>query len=170
MGPPGHLGIGFAAKPIAPMAPLWVLLLASEVPDLLFSGFEAAGIEYQAIDQISLSQGLQMISPGFNPFSHGLIMTGIWSILVGVIAYFVFRNRRTSIVIGLVVFSHWVLDFIVHPPELSLLFDGSPLVGLGMWSSGAGFISSVILELVLLSVGVTIYLTSKKRKSIKAKG
>ena len=45
MGPPGHLGIGFAAKPVAPRAPLWVLLVASEVPDLLFFAFEAAGIE-----------------------------------------------------------------------------------------------------------------------------
>ena len=146
MGPPGHVAIGFAAKPLAPMAPLWVLLMATEVPDILFFGFEAAGVEYQAVTQTGLSQGLQMISPGFNPFSHGLFMTGIWAILVGGIAWLIFKDRRTSIILGLVVFSHWVLDFIVHPPELSLLFDGSPLVGLGLWSSGAGFIISVIFS------------------------
>lgn len=168
MGPPGHLAIGLAAKPITPLAPLWALLLASEVPDLLFFGFEAAGIEYQAVTQTNLNQGMQMFSPGFNPYSHGLFMTGIWSILVGVIAYFVFRDRRTSIVLGLVVFSHWVLDFIVHPPELSLFFDGSPLVGLGMWSSGAGFISSVILEVILLAVGIAIYFGMRKKMLEKA--
>jgi hypothetical protein len=169
MGPPGHLALGFAAKPIAPSAPLWALFLAAELPDLLFFGFEAVGIEYQAITQTDLSHGMQMIAPGFNPYSHGLFMTGIWSILVGGIAFLVFRNWRTSIVLGLVVFSHWVLDFIVHPAELSLLFDGSPLVGLGMWSSGAGFIGSVILELVLVAVGITSYLTSRKLKSKKTR-
>ena len=45
MGPPGHFGIGLAAKPAAPKAPLWVLLVATEVPDLLYFAFHAAGIE-----------------------------------------------------------------------------------------------------------------------------
>lgn len=168
MGPPGHLAIGFAAKPIAPEAPLWALLLATEVPDLLFLGFEAVGVEYQAVTQTDLKKGMQIISPGFNPWSHGLFMIAVWSILIGGIAYFVFRNRRTSIVLGLLVFSHWVLDFIVHPPELPLFFDGSPLIGLGLWSSGTGFIFSVILEIVLLFLGVVIYLRTRKGKREKA--
>jgi membrane-bound metal-dependent hydrolase YbcI (DUF457 family) len=165
MSPLGHLAIGFAAKPIAPIAPLWALLLASEVPDLLFLGLEAAGIEYQAITQTDLNQGLQIINPGSNPWSHGLFMTAVWSILIAGIAFFFFRNRRTSIVLGLMLLSHWVLDFLVHPPELPLLFDGSPLVGLGLWSSGFGLIISVILEIVLLAVGIAIYLRTRKRKS-----
>jgi len=168
MSPLGHLAIGFAAKPITPMAPLWALLLASEVPDLLFLGLEAAGIEYQAITQTDLNQGLQIINPGSNPWSHGLFMTAVWSILIAGIAFFFFRNRRTSIVLGLMLLSHWVLDFLVHPPELPLLFDGSPLVGLGLWSSGFGLIISVILEIVLLAVGIAIYLRTRKRKSEKA--
>ena len=168
MGPPGHLAIGFAAKPIAPMAPLWALLLATEVPDLLFFGFEAAGVEYQAVTQTNLSQGMQMISPGFNPYSHGLFMTAVWAILIAGVAFLVFRDRRTSMVLGLVVFSHWVLDFIVHPPELSLLFDDSPLVGLGLWSSGTGFIISVILEIALLAGGIVIYFRTRKQKGEKA--
>jgi membrane-bound metal-dependent hydrolase YbcI (DUF457 family) len=165
MSPLGHLAIGFAAKPFAPLAPLWALLLASEVPDLLFLGLEAAEIEYQAITQKDLNQGLQMISLGYNPWSHGLFMTAVWAILVGGIAFLFFRNRRTSIVLWLLVLSHWVLDFLVHPPELPLLFDGSPLVGLGLWSSGFGLIISVILEVVLLAVGIAIYLRTRKRKS-----
>jgi len=44
VGPPGHFGIGLAAKPAAPKAPLWVLLVATEVPDLLYFAFHAAGI------------------------------------------------------------------------------------------------------------------------------
>jgi membrane-bound metal-dependent hydrolase YbcI (DUF457 family) len=168
MSPLGHLAIGFAAKPIAPIAPLWALLLASEVPDLLFFGFEAAGIEYQAVTQTDLNQGLQIINPGSNPWSHGFFMAAVWAILVAGIAFLFFRNRRTSIVLGLMVFSHWILDFIVHPPELPLLLDGSPLVGFGLWSSGFGLIISVILEVVLLAVGIAIYLRAWKRKREKA--
>ena len=167
MSPLGHLAIGFAAKPFAPIAPLWALLLASEVPDLLFFGFEAAGIEYQAVAQTDLNQGLQIISPGSNPWSHGLFMTAVWAILVAGIAFLLFRNRRTSIVLGLMVLSHWVLDFLVHPPELSLLFDGSLLVGLSLWSSGFGLIISVILEVVLLAVGISIYLRTRKQQNEK---
>ncbi len=40
MGPPGHLAIGLAAKSAVPKAPLWVLLVATEIPDLLFFAFQ----------------------------------------------------------------------------------------------------------------------------------
>jgi hypothetical protein len=94
-------------------------------------------------------------------------MAAVWAILVAGIAFLFFRNRRTSIVLGLMVLSHWVLDFLVHPPELSLLFDGSLLVGLSLWSSGFGLIISVILEVVLLAVGISIYLRTRKQQNEK---
>ena len=80
-------------------------------------------------------------------------------------AFLFYRDRRTSIVIGLVVFSHWVLDFIVHLPDLPLLFDGSPLLGLDLWGSGSGLIISIILEIVLLAAGVAIYTVTRKSKA-----
>ena len=168
MGPPGHLGLGLAAKPVAPLAPLWVLLLATEVPDLLFFGFEAAGFEHQSVTHTDLNQGVQMLSPGVMPWSHGLHMTLTWSLLVAVMASLLFRNRRTGITLGLLVFSHWILDFVVHPPELPLLFSDSPLVGLGLWGSGPGLMFSGILELSLLAGGIVIYLVNRKRTAVQA--
>ena len=41
---PAHFGIGLAAKPSAPKVPFLVLLVASELPDLLSFGFTALGI------------------------------------------------------------------------------------------------------------------------------
>jgi hypothetical protein len=79
-----------------------------------------------------------------------------------VIAYIFYRDRRTSIVIGLLVFSHWVLDFISHDSDLPLLFNGSPLVGLGLENSLA---VGLIMELSLLAGGVTIYLVTRKSKT-----
>ncbi len=51
-------------------------------------------------------------------------------------AYFgVTRDRRGAWVVGLLVVSHWLLDFIVHRPDLPLLIAGGPRLGLGLWNS-----------------------------------
>ncbi len=59
---------------------------------------------------------------------------------------------------GLVIFSHWALDFIVHLPDLPLLFSNSPRLGLGLWGSGPGLVLSGVLEILLLAGGLVIYL------------
>lgn len=44
----GHLGVGFAVKPLAPKIPLGVLLVATEVPDILWAAFYVTGIDRSA--------------------------------------------------------------------------------------------------------------------------
>jgi len=161
---PGHFAIAFAAKPVAPKVPLWTLLVASEALDLLCFGFMAIGIEKAGVTQSSIAEGIKIMTPGSIPWSHGLFMSVVWSALAAGIAHLVFHDRRTSGVLGLVVFSHWVLDLIVHLPDLPLFFDGSPQVGLGMWATGPGLILSGILEIVLLAGGIAIYLFARKRR------
>jgi hypothetical protein len=153
MGPPGHIAIAFAAKPAAPKTSLWILMVATETLDLLCFGFLAAGIEHTGAE------------PSL-PWSHGLFMSVVWSAVAGVIAFLFYRNRRTSVVIGLLVFSHWVLDFISHSPDLPLLFNGSPLVGLGLETSLA---VGLIMELSLLAGGIAIYLVTRKRTTVQAR-
>lgn len=165
MGPPGHLGVAFAAKPATPKAPLWALLVVSEALDILSMGFVAVGIEKMAESQTNFRQGVQIMTPGSIPWSHGLFMSMVWSLLFGGLAYLLTRDRRSSAITGLVVFSHWVLDFIVHLPDLPLLFAGSPEVGLGLWASGPGFVASMILEFVLLGGGVAIYALWRKKRN-----
>ena len=162
MGPPGHFGIALAAKPLAPEVPLWALLVASEALDLMSFAFEAVGLEKFAVTQTDFAHGVQTLVPGSVPYSHGLVMSIIWSILFGALAYIFFRNVRISIILGLVVFSHWILDFIVHIQDLPLFLEGSPLLGLGLWGSGPGLIASIILEFTLLAGGLTIYLVFRK--------
>ena len=164
MGPPGHLAIGFAAKPAAPKVPLWVLLLATEVLDLLSWGFVAIGLEDVSVSLTDFIQGNIVLSV---PWSHGLYMSVIWSLLASAITLLIYRERRTASIIGLVVFSHWVLDFIVHPPHLPLLFSGSPMVGLGLWTSSTGLIISFILEFGLLAGGIAIYLSTRKQTAVQ---
>lgn len=95
-------------------------------------------------------------------------MSVVWALLAAGIAYLIYRDRRAASVIGLVVISHWVLDFIVHPPELPLLFTGSPLVGLGLWSTTPGFVLSIVLEVAMFAGGLAIYLIDRNRRHTKA--
>lgn len=164
MGPPGHLAIGFAAKPATPAVPIWVFLLASWLLDFLSYVFEALGLEQFAASQTDIKHGVQVLVPGSILWSHGLFMSIIWSIIFGMIVFIFSQDRRSSVILGLVVFSHWILDFIVHPPDLPLFLEGSPNLGLGLWTSGPGLIASAVLEFALLAGGLTIYNILRKNR------
>jgi len=162
MEPLAHASIGLMAKPVAPKAPLWALIAATQVPDLLCFGFMAAGIENPGVSTTNFSQGLEISTLPFYPWSHGLFMCIVWSLVVAAIAFLFSRDRRTSLVIGAMVFSHWVLDFIVYS-TLPLFFDNSQLLGLGLLNSGVGLVFGIILEISLIAAGIAIYFVTRKR-------
>jgi hypothetical protein len=126
MTPIGHLAIGFAAKRSGLKIPLYVYLLAAWLIDFLYLGFTLVGIE--SAENFS--------NPGAvpSPWSHGLFMAVIWSLAAGLAAARIYRSRPAGGVLGLVVFSHWVLDFISWD-NLLVFFPGSPEVGLGLFST-----------------------------------
>jgi len=163
----GHLAAGFTAKAAAPNVPLWVLLAASDTNDLLYVRFSSTGIEPRAGFTMDFHQGVRHLTSLTNPRSHGLFMSIVWSVIAAVIALLIYRNQRTAEVIGLVVFSHWVLDFLMHS-NLPLFFDNSPLLGLGLENSGPGFIFMTILDLVLLGGGIALYWITRKRTTKQA--
>jgi membrane-bound metal-dependent hydrolase YbcI (DUF457 family) len=165
MDPLAHASIGLMAKSIAPRAPLWTLLAATQVLDVVGLGLIASGIEHGAEYQLGFEHGLQYLSQSSIPWSHGLFMSIVWSIVVGMIAFLFYRDRRTSIVIGLMVFSHWVLDFIVYL-NIPVFFDGSPMTGLGLITSGPGLIAGIVLEIVLIGGGIAVFLVTRKRTTL----
>ena len=65
-----------------------------------------------------------------------------------------------GIIIALLVFSHWLLDFITHIPDLELWLGG-PKVGLGLWKIKP---LSITLEFLLLGCGMVIYMKQTKPK------
>lgn len=153
----GHIGVALASKPLAPKASVGVLIIAAITIDLLCGVFVATGLEH-----VDITTGISSI-----PWSHGLFMSVVWSILAFLITYLLTRNAKMSAVIGLLVFSHWVLDFISHPmgmgktlpKDLPLFFDNSPKVGLGLYNS---MTAALISELGLLAIGVFLYLKMTK--------
>src|ERR1019366_7925123 len=105
MGPIGHFSVGLAAKPTAPKVPLGILLLATWILHVLAVAFGFAGIERGG------SAGL--------PWPHGLFMSVVWSVVAALVTARIYRDHRAGLVVGLLVFSHWALDFLSHPIPFS---------------------------------------------------
>jgi membrane-bound metal-dependent hydrolase YbcI (DUF457 family) len=139
-------------------------LVLAYTNDILKVGFEAIGLEHGSTYDIK--HGIEVLIPADIPWSHGLFMSVVWSILVAVIIYLIYRHRQTAMIMGLVVLSHWFLDFIVHPPELPILFSNSPKVGLGLWSSPQGNIIANTLEVLMMLGGLVIYFLYMRRKRV----
>lgn len=151
-----HLAVGLAAKPLAPKVPLWTLLVASEAVDILWGGLAAARVE----------------TLGNSPWSHSLVTAVALSILGGTILGRVYRSVRSGAVIAAVIFSHWVIDLITHPmfggqPDMSLLFEGSPKLGMGLYTAlPMGAVTAIEIGSVLL--GLVVLLTNKRKSKVVA--
>ncbi len=157
----GHFGVGFGAKKAIPKTSLGTLLLASQFVDLLWPFFLIFGIEVVAIDPGNTAfTPLDFI---YYPFSHSLLGVLIWALIFGTIYYFIKRDLKSSLILGILVLSHWILDFITHRPDLPLfLGSDSLLVGLGLWNS---IIGTVIIESMIFIVGVYLYIATTKAKN-----
>ena len=157
----GHFGVGFAAKRIIPKTSLGTLLLASQFIDLLWPFFVILGIERVAIDPGNTAfTPLDFI---YYPFSHSLLGVVIWALLFGAVYYLIKKDLKTSLILGILVLSHWIFDFITHRPDLPLFFGGdSPLVGLSLWNS---IIATVIIESLIFIAGVYFYFAVTKAKN-----
>jgi len=66
-------------------------------------------------------------------------------------------GKRVGVVLGAVVFSHWLLDLLMHRADMPLLPGGAgdfPRLGFGLWRLPA---LAGIVELVLVVVGSALY-------------
>lgn len=142
----GHFAVGLAAKPIAPKVSLGVLLVATQVIDILYAVFLIAGVGPEGAP---------------SPWDHGLVMSAVWSVAAFAIAFLFSRDLRSGIVIGLLVLSHWVGDFISWDHILPLAFGVSPLVGLGLYNSVVVMIAG---DVGLFAGAIAIYLLKTKAK------
>ena len=131
----GHFGGALAAKKAAPRTSLGTLILAAQFIDLLWPIFLLLGLEH-----VRIAPGITKVSP-FDfydyPISHSLLMVVVWSVVLGGLYYAFRQYPRGAWIIALAVLSHWVLDFIVHWPDLPL-WPGGPRAGLGALELLAG--------------------------------
>jgi hypothetical protein len=123
----GHFAAGLAIKAREPRAPTWALLMGVGLLDILFGPFVLAGIERATVTP--------SVSPGFSldfiDWSHSLAMSLVWSIVFACV--FARYGRGVMLAIGLAVFSHFLLDLPMHPPDVALWPYSGAHLGFGVW-------------------------------------
>jgi len=149
----GHYGVSFAAKRLAPSVSLATLFIAVQLLDVGWSVLVLLGVE-----KVRIVPGFTATNPldlYYMPYTHSLLAALGWSAA----AFLLYRvvspspTNRPAVVVGAAVFSHWVLDFLVHRPDLPL-YDDSAKVGLGLWDFPAVALG---LEAILLFGGLWLY-------------
>ncbi len=154
----GHHAVAFAAKAAAPRVSLGTLFLATMWIDLIWPLLLLLHVEI-----VQIAPGNTRFTPlafVYYPYTHSLLAVAIWSIGFGAIYWIVKRVWTAAWLVGLVVLSHWVLDFVVHRPDLPLFLDRMK-VGLGLWNFVAG---TLAVELATFAVGLLLYLRATRAK------
>src|SRR2546430_6320007 len=150
----GHYGVSFASKSADRSIPLWVLFIAVQLLDVAWAPFVLLGIEkVRIVPGITASSPLDLY---YMPYTHSLIAALLWS-AVAFAAYRLLAPRggsKAALIVGAAVFSHWVLDLLVHRPDLPL-YDNTAKVGFGLWNYP---VPAFLLELAVLFGGMYLYL------------
>lgn len=154
----GHFAVGFASKQIAPRASLGVLIAAPILLDALWPVFLLLGWE-RAFLETNSNPLLRFVFVSY-PISHGLVAVIGWATLFAALYFGFQRYALGAIVIWVGVVSHWLLDYIVHRPDLPL-YAGSKLVGLGLWNHRA---ATVAVEIVMFLFGIMVYARQTRAK------
>lgn len=142
----GHYAAAAAAKAADPRAPLWTYVAGCQLLDIAWGALVATGVEKIRFDPALPGSPLTLVSA---PFSHSLPAAIVWAALALLACRFLLRLPwGASATVAGVVVSHWVLDLIVHRPDLPL-WPGGPEVGLGLWNMP---LSAMALEMGLLAL------------------
>lgn len=150
----GHLAVGLMLKRAEPGVNLGLLFFATLLLDFLLGIFYWLGLEQASIP--AHYEDAHSVVYSF-PYSHGLLASLLWSGLAFLLARYLWQREgsaRIGIVFGLAIFSHFILDFIVHVPELPVLGRNSYKLGLGLWDHMS---IALTLEMLLVIAGLILY-------------
>ncbi len=152
----GHLGVGLGLKKVEPEVNLGLLFFATLLLDFLLGIFVLMGIEQVHVPADYASLHYLMFT---FPYSHGLLASLIWAALAFALTRWLWpkgkaNGMRAGIVVGAAVFSHWICDLIEHVPELPLLGENSPKLGLSLWNHLGVALG---LEILLTVGGLILY-------------
>ena len=159
----GHYGVALALKRVEPKVSLGTLFVAAQLVDVLWGVFLLLGWEHVRI----LPDDNPLLTLQFYdyPISHSLVGALAWSLLFAAAYQLLGRGesalqarRRNALLLGAGVFSHWILDVLVHRPDVPVLPHG-PYIGLGLWDQPA---VEMILEGGLYALGIYLYLRATR--------
>ena len=156
----GHYSVALALRPAKGSPSLPVLFGAVQLVDIAFFAFLVPGIERMRVEP-----GATAMNPMdlyFLPYTHSLVgALGFSVVFAGIVAALSPRDLRwrAAVVAAVAVFSHWVLDLIVHRPDLGLVGDSDTKLGLGLWNYPA---IEMPLEIVLVLAGLASFVSTRR--------
>ena len=128
----GHFASAAILKGADNRVPLWVLLVAVQFVDIFCMIFVLLGWErMDVVHGFTAVNDLDM----FMPYTHSLIMTPLWAAL-GAGLYKLYdktADNKSLLIVAIAVAGHWVLDLLVHVPDLPLFFSEDVKFGFGLW-------------------------------------
>ncbi|WP_127128441.1 permease [Georgenia sp. SYP-B2076] len=156
----GHFGLAAGVKAGETAAPLWALMLATVWLDIVFVPLVLLGVEsIENAPGTSGGYGNVVIHADYTHSLVGaLLLAGVFAAVAAV-----WWRTRVALVLGAVVFSHWLLDLVVHRADMPVLPGNAgdlPLLGLGLWRVPA---ASVAVELLLVLTGSWLYWRAARR-------
>ena len=158
----GHFGFAAMVKSREPTTPLWGLMLATVWLDVVFIPLLLTHVE-----------SVRPIHPGYGgliihaDYTHSVVGMILISTVLG-LAFLPRWGRRVAAVIALVAMSHWVLDLIVHRPDMPVLpgnMGNLPRLGFGLWEQPR---LAALLELMLVAAGTLMYWRAANKVSVAA--
>jgi hypothetical protein len=155
----GHFAVAFAAKRAEPRLPLPLLCAAVQFLDILWPSLVLLGVEHSRI-----VPGIMAASPldlYDMPWSHSLVTSLVWSALFS-LPWWLSRQVRSAWIVAGCVFSHFILDWLTHRPDLALAPGSAVRFGLGLWN---WLIPAVVVEAVLFGAGIWLYVAGTRATS-----
>lgn len=152
----GHFAAGFLGSRLELRLRLGTAFVAAQLPDAIWPVLLLTGTE-----RATIAPGDTVVTPlrfDHYPWSHSLLMLLLWGAALGLLVRFK-AGSRAGLVAGLLVMSHWLLDFVSHRPDMPLWPGGGPLLGLGLWSSFAG---TVLVEGAFFALAVACYARGRR--------
>jgi hypothetical protein len=153
----GHFALAYAAKRVEPHVSLGTTMAAAQFADLLWPWLLLAGVE-----KVSIMPGDTAFTPlrfDCYPISHSLVTLIGWGLVFGGLHWWRKRRRGAAVLLAALVVSHWVLDFVVHRPDLPLAPWSSVKVGLGLWNSVP---ATLAIEIAMYAVAICLYFTGTR--------
>jgi hypothetical protein len=163
----GHYSVAFAVRTEQNKIPLWVLFVAVQFLDYIWATLVLLGIEKLRVIK-GFTAG-SMLDSYFHPYSHSLIAAVLWSGVAGLCYKLLCRwlgyayTKSAALVVGVAVFSHWILDLIAHPHDLPV-YDNTAKVGFGLWNYRD---PEFAVEITLLALGIALYLARNVMPAIR---
>ena len=165
----GHFALGLGVKSADKTLSLGLLFVAVQLPDLIYGFTLLTGVE--KINIVAGANPLTSAEYTFFPYSHSLVAVLLWAGLFAITFLTASPKSsqprsKTALIMATAVLSHFILDVIVHNPDVDVLGNGVYKVGLGLWNLP---VASYIVEAGLLGTGLWIYLKATKSTASSGK-